>query len=369
VSYLTHDVKRPHNPVFLDIIDPSTRPFASVVCSPRVTDRAKLSLMHTKADTAIVPASLLGESPTVRRSRALLEAAGGGPLLILADEGLDASAAARYAHDRTRAGQPFRHVDCAQPEIEALDAALFGVRSRAAGELEALGAGSALLHARRGTLFLERIGELPAALQRRLARVMRDGEARVATRQRVRLDARIVATAAPSLTADARDGRFRADLLRRFATTPVTIPALRERTEDLPAIVSRVACDLAGPSRPAPGFTPAALTMLAALPWTGNLDELRATLTRGLAQAEGRVVRQEDLLPAVPGLARRMPPLASLRDARRRFERDYIASVLEQHGWRMSEAARILGIERANLYRKTRELGIQRSVPGGRRHP
>jgi DNA-binding NtrC family response regulator len=70
-------------------------------------------------------------------------------------------------------------------------------------------------------------------------------------------------------------------------------------------------------------------------------------------------------VPAVPfdGIARRLTPFVSLREARRRFEREYIASVLEQHGWRMSDAARTLGIERANLYRKTRELGIQRSAP------
>ena len=75
-------------------------------------------------------------------------------------------------------------------------------------------------------------------------------------------------------------------------------------------------------------------------------------------------------MPAVPfdGLVRRITPSVSLREARRRFEREYIATVLEQHGWRMSEAARTLGIERANLYRKTRELGIQRSAPGGRGH-
>ena len=67
-------------------------------------------------------------------------------------------------------------------------------------------------------------------------------------------------------------------------------------------------------------------------------------------------------------VGRRAAPAVSLREARRRFEREYIASVLEQHGWRMSEAARTLGIERANLYRKARELGIQRGAPGGRGH-
>jgi DNA-binding NtrC family response regulator len=317
------------------------------------------------------PAALLGDSPAVRRTRILLERPAAAPLLMLADDGLDAPGIARYVHDLTRATQPFVAVDCAGADLDALGAALFGVRARAAAELETLGAGSALLRARRGTVFLEHVGELPAALQRRLARVLRDGEARVAGRDRVPIEARVIASAALSLMADARDGRFRPDLMRRLGPTPVAIPSLRERPGDLAAIAARLAADLAEPSRRQPAtFTPAALTMLAALPWTGNLDELRAALTRALAQGDGRVVRQEDLVPTTPvdGIVRRMPPIVSLREARRRFEREYIASVLEQHDWRMSDAARTLGIERANLYRKTRELGIQRSAPGGRGH-
>jgi len=238
------------------------------------------------------------------------------------------------------------------------------------GESPAVRQARALLGCRRGTLFLENLGELPAALQRRLARVLRDGEVRVAGHDRVRLEARVVAAALPSLIADSADGRFRPDLLRRFGTAPVAIPSLRERPTDLPAIASRVAADLAAPGRQAPHFTPAALTMLAAMPWTRNLVELRDMLAHALQRIDGHVVRQEDLLPAVPfdGFVRRIAPAVSLREARRRFEREYIASVLEQHGWRMSEAARALGIERANLYRKTRELGIQRSAPGRRGH-
>ena len=322
-------------------------------------------------DLPFVPAVLLGNSPAVRRALTLLEMPGDGPLLMLAEEGLDAPAVARFVHDLTRPSQPFVAIDCGQPDGDALDNALFGGRTRATAALETLGTGAALLAARRGTVFLDNLGDMPAAIQRRLARVLRDGEARVGARDRVRIESRVVAAASPSLPTDARDGRFRPDLLRRFGAAPVTIPALRERPGDLAAIVSRLAADLGRTSaRPPASFTPAALTMLAALPWTGNLDELRAALSRALAHVDGSVLRQEDLLPAVPfdGIVRRMTPVVSLREARRRFEREYIASVLEQHDWRMSDAARTLGIERANLYRKTRELGIQRTAPGGRGH-
>jgi two-component system response regulator GlrR len=322
-------------------------------------------------DPVVAPPALLGESAAVRQSRAVLERAAVSPLLLLADEGLDAAAVARYVHDCSRAGQPFVRIDCARSDRQALDVELFGTRARAATELETLGSRAALLAARRGTLFLDQVGELPAALQRRLARVLRDGEARVAGRERVHLDARVIATAMPSIVADAADRRFRPDLLRRFGPSPVTIPPLRERAGDLPAIVARVAADVAaGSGREAPRFTPAALTMLAALPWTRNVEELRGMLVRALDRVDTGLLRQEDLLPSVAldGLVRRLPPAVSLREARRQFEREYIAAVLQQHGWRMSEAARTLGIERANLYRKTRELGIQRSAPGGRGH-
>jgi len=321
---------------------------------------------------ATVPIALTGESAPTRRARAALDLPGAGPLLILAEEGLEPLSVARYVHERTRTGQPFLHVDCAEPNLDRLHRAVLGERTRGTGhDLESLGPGSVLIAARRGTVFLENVGELPAAIQRGLARVLRDGEARVGARDRVRLTARLIASAAPSLQADARAGRFRADLLRRFGALPSIVPALRDRADDVRAIIHRVAADIANASGwPAPAFTQAALTVLAAMPWSGNLDELRTTLQRVLKESTG-TVRQEDLLHLLPiapyqAVASRVHPTVSLREARRRFEREYIAAVLEQHDWRMRDAARTLGIERANLYRKTRQLGIVRGTPSGR---
>jgi DNA-binding NtrC family response regulator len=320
-----------------------------------------------------LPLALIGDSAAARRVRESLDRPGKGPLLILAEDGLDPADTARYVHERFRAAEPFIHVDCARQDAEGLEAALLGGRTRTGGgDLETLGPGSAVTAARRGTLFLENVGELPAAVQRRLARLLRDGEARVGGRDRVRLSVHVIASAAPGLQTDARDGRFRADLLRRFGAMPVSIPAIRLRPEDLPAMAARVADEVAATTgRPAAAFTQAALTVLGALSWTGNVAELRSTLGRVLRDMPGALVRQEDvlhLLPIAPfqGIAGRVKPVLSLREARERFERDYIAAVLEQHDWRMSDAARTLGIERANLYRKTRQLGIARSAPAER---
>jgi DNA-binding NtrC family response regulator len=321
---------------------------------------------------AALPAVLTGDSSPVRRARAALDGQGAGPLLILAEDGLEPLSIARFVHGRTRAAQPFLHVDCSDADASRLHSAVLGLQPRGpVHDLEALGSGSALVAARRGTVFLENIADLPAAVQRGLARVLRDGEARVRGRDGVRLTARVIASAPPSLYADSREGRFRADLLRRFGSLPAIVPPLRERADDIRAIVHRVATQIAAESgRSAPAFTQAALTMLAAMPWPGNLAELRATLQRVLAAVDG-TIRQEDLLhllriAPLRSLTGRVNPAGSLREARRRFEREYIAAVLEQHGWRMSDAARALGIERANLYRKTRQLGIVRAAPAAR---
>jgi DNA-binding NtrC family response regulator len=114
-------------------------------------------------------------------------------------------------------------------------------------------------------------------------------------------------------------------------------------------------------------LTPAARTALAALRWMGNLDELRDALARLLERSDGNTIRQEDVLADLqhPQVRPRRvhATLASLREARQAFEREYISTVLEEYGWRMTEAARVLGIERANLYRKTRQLGITRLKP------
>jgi len=327
----------------------------------------------TPAAPVVVPLVLEGESAAVRRVRAALNEPIPGPLLLLGEDGLEPAGIARWVHERTGAARPFVHIDCAQPDAERLETTLFGGRTRTvSADLETLGPGSVLGAARRGTVFLENIGDMPAALQRRLARLLRDGEARIGGRNRVPLAVRLIASASPGLQSDAREGRFRPDLLRRFGAMPIVIPPLRLRPEDLPAMAGRIVSDVSrAAGRKAPSFTQAALTVLAAMSWPGNVDEMKTTLTRVAGEVQGTTIRQEDLLRLLPigpfhGVVGRVNPGVSLREARRRFEREYIAAVLEHHDWRMSDAARTLGIERANLYRKTRQLGIARSAAGER---
>jgi two-component system nitrogen regulation response regulator NtrX len=315
------------------------------------------------------PLPLAGTSPASERARAAFAAAAASaaPALIVADRGLDPESIARAIHERSRPGTPFTVFDCAAAAAPDVERGLFGTRPRsdAGAGLDVVGASSALLRARAGTLYLRNVLDLPAAAQRRLARVLRDQEVRVAGR-RVPLRARIIGDAPASVATEVGDGHFRSDLFRRLSQTCISVPALQERPEDIPAFAHRIAAALRGGK--APAFTQAALTVLSAPAWPGNLDELHAVLDRVLRAAPTGSIRQEDVLAHLPidGGFTRIAPQVSLREARRRFERGYVAAVLERHDWRMSDAARTLGIERANLYRKTRQLGIARSVPAER---
>jgi DNA-binding NtrC family response regulator len=316
------------------------------------------------------PAELHGTSPLVRRLREQVRRSADGPgrTLVVAEPGLDAAAVARAIHARgTSPGAPLVEVDCGAGGPDEIETALFGSPAakpvRRSQVLEPVGADGALTAAAGGTLYLARVSDLPAAAQARFARIVRDGEVLVAgDTQPRRIGVRVIAGCAPTIEAEITQGGFRADLYRRLAATRLDVPPLRLRPEDIPAIarhlMERIALARGVAVR---GFTRAALALLSALPWPGNIEELAGVLARLPAGSPSTLVRVEDLLAEVGAEWRGARASgASLREAKRQFEREYIASVLRQHGWRMGEAARALGIQRTNLYRKARQLGIPR---------
>src|SRR5260221_11906687 len=155
--------------------------------------------------------------------------------LIVADRGLDAPAIARAIHERSRPGTPFIVIDCAAgggQGAQDVDRQLFGTRPRgeARADLDAVGTSSALLRARGGTLYLKHILDLPAATQRRLARILRDREVS-ATGRRVPVRGRIIGDAPPSVAVQGGEGHFRSELFRRLAGTCLPVPPLSERPE------------------------------------------------------------------------------------------------------------------------------------------
>jgi DNA-binding NtrC family response regulator len=198
-----------------------------------------------------------------------------------------------------------------------------------------------------------------------LSRALRDGELRI-RKVPVPIRFRLIAAADPGLDVDVREHRFRPELYRRLQRLRVDVPPLRDRAADLPALLDSVFNQISLARKTPCRLAPAARTALAALRWTGNLEELRQVLGRLVDRCHEGLIRQEDVLADLQELHARprpQPAIATLRDARQTFEREYISMVLDEYGWRMTEAARALGIERANLYRKTRQLGITRHKP------
>ena len=170
-----------------------------------------------------------------------------------------------------------------------------------------------------------------------------------------------MASASPGIDTDVREHRFRSDLYRRLTVWRIELPSLADRPEDVPALAARLLDELSaahgGPPRT---FTQGALALLGAVTWPGNLAELRAAVERGAASTDDTVIQVEHMLPTLrlDRAPHAFVPAGSLREARQRFEHDYIAAVLQHHGWRMADAATTLGIQRPNLYRKVRQLGI-----------
>ena len=308
-------------------------------------------------DGSLPPIELVGGSPAVVRARALLRRAAAleTPVLLVAERGVDVESVVGELHSG-------RCITLACGEDATLvERALFGAGAAyRATDLVTVAAGSRVAAARGGTLFLQDVTELPAAIQGRLVRLARDGEM-LLDDQAVPANFRLVASAPPSIERDVREHRFRPDLYRRIAASRIDLPALRDRLEDIPALVSRLLVEYreqhGGPSR---SFTNAALAVMSALPWAGNLAELRTVIQGALTRSADAVVQIEQVLPSLQldRTTTAFLPSESLRDARMRFERDYISAVLQYHGWKVAEAAQTLGIQRPNLYRKARQLGI-----------
>jgi|SRR5438552_4766290 len=331
------------------------------MADPMMLADARTARLVKSATSAL---ELVGRSVAIVRTQELIRRAAqvDGGVLLVADRGADVESVARELHDRTRRpAQTFIHVACSSGDRARLDSLLFGsTPDTAPPDLEWVAGDSQIAAAFGGTLFLQDAVDLPAAVQARLARIARDGEVRL-DGQPVAINLRMVASAAPGIEAEVHANRFRSDLYRRLSTSRIDLPHLRERPDDVPALATRILEDWCAAHDVGPrAFTQTALALLSALTWPGNVAELKAMVERAARETSHDVIQIEDVLPAL-NLDRapvRFTPAGQLREARLRFERDYISAVLQHHGWRMADAAETLGIQRPNLYRKARQLGI-----------
>jgi DNA-binding NtrC family response regulator len=292
-------------------------------------------------------------------------------VLIIGERGTGREMVARTIHALAgRPAAPFIKIDCARANGD-LEVELFGLRApaRQGGAtdrlpFERISRSSLLSHGRAGTIFFERLEDMPMRVQARLARILRDGEAVVSDSiHTIEVDARGIASVPPTFEEWVQEGIVRADLFQRLSLIRIELPPLRNRREDIPYLATHFLHTIcAERGLPMKTISAPATALLAALPWPGNAQELARLLERVVLLVSGPTVELQDVLANVnlEGHASTMAYGGTLREARERFERDYIAAILGQCHGRMSETAKLLGIQRTHLYRKVRHLQVSR---------
>ncbi|RMG86060.1 MAG: sigma-54-dependent Fis family transcriptional regulator, partial [Candidatus Dadabacteria bacterium] len=210
-----------------------------------------------------------------------------------------------------------------------------------------------------GTIFLDEIGDVSASLQAKLLRVLQEGEfLPVGETVPRRTDVRVIAATNRDLGRAVAEGSFREDLFYRLHVVALTLPPLRERVEDIPALVEEFVAEAARRAgRTVRGLTPAALEACQRYPWPGNVRELKNVVERAVILAPGEWIDVDAL--GLRGPAGSAPDQAPEDRPLWQVERDHILRVLESRGWDKSASARVLGIGRTTLHRKIREYGLE----------
>ncbi|MDH3628580.1 MAG: sigma-54 dependent transcriptional regulator [Acidobacteriota bacterium] len=311
--------------------------------------------------------SMIGAAPVMTKlfEQIKLTAPTEARVLIVGENGTGKELIAHALHRHSsRAEGPFIRVNCAAVPRDLFESELFGhergaftgATNRRRGKFQ---------RAHRGTLFLDEIGEIPVELQAKLLRVLESGEVEpVGSEREVQVDVRVLAATNCDLERAVEEGRFRRDLYYRLQVVTLRAPSLRERKEDIPPLVERFV-QLASEQHHLQGRSIAddAIRRLACHDFPGNVRELRNLVERLLILSRGREIHESDVvaqLGSASSSSETLPATGTLRERMHEVERRLVLSALEQSGWRMSEVARTLGLERSHLYKKLKVLEIQR---------
>jgi DNA-binding NtrC family response regulator len=285
---------------------------------------------------------------------------------ILGETGTGKELVARTIHERSsRAGGPFVTLNCAAVPAELIESELFGhekgsftgAAGRHVGKFEQAG---------RGSIFLDEIGDMPLAMQAKLLRVLEEGEVeRVGGDKPVTVDVRVLVATHRDLDVRVREERFRRDLYHRIFVFPLILPPLRERREDIPALVEHFAAQVSAQNgwKPVP-FSLDAMGALQSYTWPGNVRELRNMTERLMLLATDGQVDAETVQMALPktsgggSVAAFAISSGPLADRVQGFEREVILAELKRSQHNVSLTAKSLGLERSHLYKKAEQLGI-----------
>ena len=282
---------------------------------------------------------------------------------ILGETGTGKELVARTLHDKSpRSSGPFVALNCAAVPSELIESELFGhekgsftgAAGRHIGKFE---------QSERGTLFLDEIGDMPLPMQAKLLRVLEEGEVeRIGGTKPLHVDVRVIVATHRNLESLVREGKFRQDLFHRVYVFPLSLPPLRERREDIPALIEHFAAQVSAQNNwKSIPFNSEAVQGLQEYSWPGNIRELRNMVERLMLLAtgdevDGAVVRS--VLAPGAELSAASSETGTLADRVENFERDVILAELKRAGFHMTNAAKALGLERSHLYKKAEQLGI-----------
>lgn len=368
------------------------------------TLKGEVSRLKRKREGAMGFKDLIGQSNTLRNVVRIGEraAASNIPILITGESGVGKEMVARAIQGSSeRAGRPFVTVNCGAIPENLVESILFGHEKGSFTGAHQKHAGK-FQEADGGTIFLDEVGELPADMQVKLLRVLQEGDVDpVGSKRPVKVDVRVISATNRDLAEEVKTGRFREDLYYRLNVFPVHVPPLRERVEDIPALVEHfIQRYNAEERRDVRGVQHEVLEVLMRQPWPGNIRQLENTIFRAVILAESPYLSARDfpLLAAefeaagvdlgppmldapsdeAPDVAISAPQQRPLsgnsstpfenvdvfdRDGHLRtleaIECDLIKLAIDTYDGRMSEVARRLGMGRSTLYRKLRDHGLE----------
>ncbi|MFH1130629.1 MAG: sigma-54 dependent transcriptional regulator [Pseudomonadota bacterium] len=295
-------------------------------------------------------------------------------VLVTGESGTGKELIALALHENSpRKNNPLIKVNCAAIPDTLIESELFGHEKGAFTGAISSKPGRFEL-ADKGTLFLDEVGEVPIEMQVKLLRALQENEfERVGGVKTIRVDVRLIAATNRDLQADIKTGRFREDLYYRLNVVPIHAPALRDRKEDIPDLVSHILQKFhMRLGKNIAGLAQEATNALVSYDWPGNIRELENLLERSILFCEGPVIQYQDLPEQVrkPNI---FPPITStvsqgglkelVRAETERVERDLILAALEQTGGNVTHAARNLKISRKSLQNKMKELGLREKEP------
>lgn len=305
---------------------------------------------------------MVGDSPKMNQLQEQIKMAAlsNSRVLLLGESGSGKELVAHLLHENSlRAGRPFIEVNCAAIPQELIESEMFGhEKGSFTGALEKKKGKFELADS--GTLFLDEIGDMSLQTQAKVLRVIENQEfQRVGGNKNIKVDVRIISATNKDLNEEVKKGNFREDLYFRLNVIPIKVPSLRERIEDIPALVEHFLEQFASEYGQQPKkIAPEAIRLLQKHTWPGNIREMKNVLERLVIMTPSRTIAEKDLsMPDTAGSD--YFSFKTLKDAREFFERDFIIKKLEENSWNISKTAELLDIERSNLHRKIKAYDIK----------